>query len=343
MEQTLGKRIVANRKRLNLTQEQLAEQLGVTAQAVSKWENDQSCPDIGILPKLAAIFGITTDELLGSEPASKVHQAEVVEEDSDGVHIRTGGGKYNWEFQWDSGKRGAVCFAVWVLGVGILYLLSQLLSWELSFWDVLWPTSILIFGIGGLWNKWSFFSLACTLFGGYVLADKIFQFPFDIGGSTIWAVLIILFGLSLLADAIKKPLKPKITINNKKFHINGKEGKPVNDYAHEDDSFSFDASLGDIRQPVVMETLREGDVNVSFGDFTVDLTGVENVAPDCHIDANCSFGELRFIVPRRFRVITESSTSFASMDIEGTPDGTPAGQIRLSGNVSFGEITVKYI
>ena len=42
MEETLGKRIAANRKRLSLTQDALAEQLGVTAQAVSKWENEVS-------------------------------------------------------------------------------------------------------------------------------------------------------------------------------------------------------------------------------------------------------------------------------------------------------------
>ena len=57
MEETLGKRIVFHRKRLGLTQDALAELMGVTAQAVSKWENDQSCPDIGALPKLAEIFG----------------------------------------------------------------------------------------------------------------------------------------------------------------------------------------------------------------------------------------------------------------------------------------------
>ena len=72
MEQTIGKRIAENRKRLGLTQDALAEQLGVTAQAVSKWENDQSCPDISILPRLADIFEISTDELLGRNPRSMV-------------------------------------------------------------------------------------------------------------------------------------------------------------------------------------------------------------------------------------------------------------------------------
>ena len=73
MDNTLGKRIVQKRKQLAMTQEQLAEQLGVTAQAVSKWENDQSCPDITMLPRLAEIFGITTDELLGREAPEPVY------------------------------------------------------------------------------------------------------------------------------------------------------------------------------------------------------------------------------------------------------------------------------
>ena len=71
MEETLGKRIVAHRKRLGLTQDQLAEKMGITAQAVSKWENDQSCQDISALPQLADIFGITIDTLLGREGAEK--------------------------------------------------------------------------------------------------------------------------------------------------------------------------------------------------------------------------------------------------------------------------------
>jgi len=64
MENSLGKRIQAARKRLGLTQEQLAEKLGVSGQAVSKWESDISCPDITALPMLSDIFGISVDELL---------------------------------------------------------------------------------------------------------------------------------------------------------------------------------------------------------------------------------------------------------------------------------------
>lgn len=55
--------ITEYRKLLGLTQEQLAQKLGVTNQAVSKWEAGQSCPDIALLPQLADLFGITMDEL----------------------------------------------------------------------------------------------------------------------------------------------------------------------------------------------------------------------------------------------------------------------------------------
>lgn len=61
---TLGSRISQLRKAKGLTQEGLAEKLGVSSQAVSKWENDVSCPDISLLPALARSLGVTTDELL---------------------------------------------------------------------------------------------------------------------------------------------------------------------------------------------------------------------------------------------------------------------------------------
>ncbi len=61
MNNTLGKRISEQRKIKGTKQEELAEKLNVSAQAVSKWENDQSCPDISILPELSKLLGISID------------------------------------------------------------------------------------------------------------------------------------------------------------------------------------------------------------------------------------------------------------------------------------------
>ena len=64
MEKTMGKRIAEHRKRLGLTQDALAEKLGVTAQAVSKWENGTADPSTSNLLKLAKLYGITPEELI---------------------------------------------------------------------------------------------------------------------------------------------------------------------------------------------------------------------------------------------------------------------------------------
>ncbi|MCD7776122.1 MAG: helix-turn-helix domain-containing protein [Firmicutes bacterium] len=77
-EETLGSRIVDSRKRCKMTQEELSERLGVTAQAVSKWENDISCPDITLLPKLSSIFGISVDELLSGRKNESVEALDEV-------------------------------------------------------------------------------------------------------------------------------------------------------------------------------------------------------------------------------------------------------------------------
>ncbi len=67
MNTSIGKRIAGLRKDKGLKQETLAEMLGVSGQAVSKWENDQTYPDISLLPQLARILGVTVDELLSGK------------------------------------------------------------------------------------------------------------------------------------------------------------------------------------------------------------------------------------------------------------------------------------
>lgn len=68
MNETMGAIILRKRKELGLTQEQLAGELNISYQAVSKWENEQTSPDISTLPLLADVLGLTIDELFGREP-----------------------------------------------------------------------------------------------------------------------------------------------------------------------------------------------------------------------------------------------------------------------------------
>ncbi len=63
----IGKNITAFRKDAGMTQEDLANQIGVSAQAVSKWETGVSMPDILLLPVIADVFGITVDEIYGGK------------------------------------------------------------------------------------------------------------------------------------------------------------------------------------------------------------------------------------------------------------------------------------
>lgn len=79
---TLGQRIAHYRKLRGITQEELGEKCGVSSQAVSKWENDISAPDITLIGTLSEIFGISADELLGlkREVATAVKPETIDEE-----------------------------------------------------------------------------------------------------------------------------------------------------------------------------------------------------------------------------------------------------------------------
>ena len=72
---TYGEKLTAYRKNAGFTQQQIGDMLNVSAQAVSKWENDQSEPDISTLCKLAEIFEVSLNDLLGVENAGSSEAA----------------------------------------------------------------------------------------------------------------------------------------------------------------------------------------------------------------------------------------------------------------------------
>ena len=72
----LGKKIRQLRFKAGLTQEQLAEKLGIGPQAVSKWENAVATPDITTLPLLAEVFGVSIDDLFDLTSEQRLNRIE---------------------------------------------------------------------------------------------------------------------------------------------------------------------------------------------------------------------------------------------------------------------------
>ena len=349
MDMTLGKRIMMHRKQLGLTQDKLAETLGVTAQAVSKWENDQSCPDITMLPRLAEVFHITTDELLGvvnaaekAEPAEPEENVPVLEGTVE--NRRPGKDKHGFEFNWEPGKRDGIFISVFILLVGGLYLVSVLFDLAISFWSILWPCAVLAVGIRGFMRKFSFFSVVCTLFGGYFLLETMYITDLDISWKLAFPILILLLGVCLLVDSFKQPKHGRWHFRRGVDADEMAEGDSAkNDFFVDGEAITVSLAFSDTTRYISMEKLSAGDISCSFGELVVDLGGVKTFSDNCNVTASCSFGELELRVPRQIRVEPNTSTAFASIDFEGAPDAEPKGILHLDANVSFGEITIHYI
>ena len=75
MKESIGKTIRRLRKERGLTQEELAERLNITSQAVSKWESESGMPDISQIVPLASVFGVSTDVLFGLDTTTEASEA----------------------------------------------------------------------------------------------------------------------------------------------------------------------------------------------------------------------------------------------------------------------------
>ena len=92
MKEHIGQHIAYYRKKSGMTQEQLAEKMELTAQAVSKWENGLTCPDLDSVARLAGFLGVAVEQLIYGDAA--VPTVQVVETPQVGrrvlcIHIQT--------------------------------------------------------------------------------------------------------------------------------------------------------------------------------------------------------------------------------------------------------------
>ena len=128
-KQTFGQMISSLRKERGMTQLQLAEQMGVTDKAVSKWERDLSFPDISSLPKLAEIFDVSIDTLMqttteAKAPISKSQISEIADTVLKGIGIAMGVAVTVLSFLWELQVHSALS----MLGIGLASISISLLT-----------------------------------------------------------------------------------------------------------------------------------------------------------------------------------------------------------------------
>ena len=337
MEETLGKRIVRCRKNLGLTQDALAEQLGITAQAVSKWENDQSCPDITMLPRLAQVFGTSTDMLLGVEP---IQEAETPSEEAENQHAPEFSAEQEregvWEIQYNSSRRTALGIAVWLLLAGLAGF--QAAGRGIGLWGILWSAGLLTYGLFGLYPKFSIFRLGCAVLGWFFLLDDFVALHIPSG--LLLPAFLLLAGLYLLADSLKKPRKGSFHVHHSGKYMGG---TAENGCDCSDSSFVCRTGFGSDQRFISLPRLDRGEMQVSFGSLVVDLSGCGEIAPGCTLEAGCSFGNLELLVPGKWRVEPVSRTAFAAVETEGQCCGSSKDIIKLYCSANFAAVTIRYI
>ena len=326
---TMGKRIMTLRKEQGLTQEQLAEKLGVSAQAVSKWENDISCPDISILPQLADILHVSADELLGAKPI----EPRVVVVDS-GKKEKTRAG---FSYSFDIGRRGGILFAVALVVVGAAFLLQKLDIISFGIWNIVWPAVLIGVGISWLVESFSIFGLGVALLGLYYLLFNLGATNVQLSWSIIWPVLLVLLGISILVEKLIK----KRGCHKRAWRQGG--GEPVSEYSESEGSVHASIAFCEDNRKVTSEVFAGGKIDISFGKCVLDLTGCKRVEPGALLDVNVAFSSFELLVPRSIRVNASEDRAFGSFTIKGTPEANATETLALKGDVAFGGIIVRYI
>ncbi len=330
-QQTMGKRIMQLRKEKGYTQEQLAEMMGVSAQAVSKWENDVSCPDISILPQLAEKLGVTTDELLGVKPI----EPKVVIVDSQ--NNKEGDGKFS--VSWDGGKhvkKDGIWFAVLIIVLGAAFLIQRLGIVSFGIWGIVWPAVIIGLGVSWMIKRFSIFSLAVAGLGLYFLLFHLGEITFVLTWSVIWPGLLVLLGLTILYEALVPHKNRWCGVNFNRDKHSRSEYKETNGFVH------YDCSFSEENRKVLVEEFSGGDIDLSFGKSELDLTNVKRVTPNAKLDVDVSFGTFDLIVPKTIRLYVKSDKAFGAIQMNGEPNPNTSESLVVNGDVSFGNMNIFY-
>ncbi len=342
-KETLGKRIAALRKAKGLTQEQLAEKVGVSAQAVSKWENDVSCPDITLLPLLADLFDVSVDELLGVKPVEP--HVIILDKDEAPKDEKKRNRPFTWE--WNKHKKsarwGTIAFCIGAILICLLFILRSfpqlglfLNYGDVNAWDYVWPILIFTVGLisvrdhivfGSLFMLWGVYEFLCST----IPAMGAYQIK--------WYVVLLVIAVILLVKTIIG--KKRIIFKVNKDDENA-DRTPQLEVTQEDNYLDADMSFGSGVITYDGDTLRGGSIDMNFGDYKVDLRNVRTFENDCLLKIDQNFGSLTIYLPSCVRLVKSSDTSFGSFATYGEPSPDATQTIIIRADVNFGTLQVKY-
>lgn len=160
----LGEILANLRKSKGLSQEQLAAELDLTRQTISKWELNQSTPDINYLAQLSDFFGVSTDYLIKGEQANHIpHSDSAGSESDDAVHIETRPGDV-FACKW------CILFGTVIMGASLIGIIAFVICSALHPWTAIVNNmayeGLLGFLIGTK-TLWFFILLSALLIAGF--------------------------------------------------------------------------------------------------------------------------------------------------------------------------------
>lgn len=337
MEQqmTLGKRIAMLRRNQGWTQEQLGEKVGVSAQAVSKWENDLACPDITTLPLLADLFGVTTDELLGVKPI----EPHVVVLDKEPEEEKKGKGSFEIHLDHDD-KWGAIAFCITAILVCVMLITRSTTDFfhreGIGTWNYIWP--ILVFGAGlGFVRKKIVFGITLMAIGAYEFVWFGWGVPFEIK----WYVFLLVLAVAVLVRILLEKLN--ILPETHEHVVTLSDDKPrVCEWTDNDEFLRAELSFGHNAIAYSHEQLRGMKLETNFGDHKIDLSGVKSFLNDPVLDVEVNFGNVVILLPENVRIHKNSEAAFGACQIKGMPSHDADQIAYLKGDVSFGNLELRY-
>lgn len=343
MEQTMGQRISALRKKNGYTQDQLAQKVGVTPQAVSKWENDQACPDVSIIPELAKLFGVSTDVLYGTSPmpddtnnTDNTKEVFTINDKEQSVKVK---GHKAFKLSW-------LTFPIFLITLGLCLFLNKSQGIGNSFWSILWPTAVFCIGLGITFVDIGGFSLGVTGLGIYFILNAMKVIPENILSPVyVIAGLLVLWAIGIIIDHAlpKRKRKHKYIFNViSDSDDESKSGGLVTDCSVDDGFLNCNIKFAEYKYTFRTEVFRGGDVNVAFGEAVICLADCDEIEENAVLDVDVAFGEAKIIVPRYIKAETHVSKGAAEVTVKGEPDEDAEKTIRINIDVKFGSVAVVY-